>query len=262
MGRSRSRRRDRSRSRSRDRSRDRRKEKKNDDKRSDDKSDDELQLKKGCQVQVIGLQKNPEKNGAIGTVVEFNKDKGRWLVEFSNGTSNNFKAENLEVCSKALPTLDDTSIEDIPTAKLYITNIAADVDAKELQDLFGKMGMLAKTAPRDSRGNKVGFEDQWPYAVKVYKPGSRGGDGCVEYVDKLAAKAAIHSFNGYKLKGNKLTVQYAGQGKKFEKTELTPSWIERNAAGLVGGRSRSRSGGRGEGKGGEGKGGKGKGKDK
>ena len=50
----------------------------------------------GRQVIIQGLQKNPEKNGAIGTLVEFNKDKGRWAVALALGNVN-FKEENLEL---------------------------------------------------------------------------------------------------------------------------------------------------------------------
>lgn len=176
------------------------------------------------------MQKNPEKNGALGDVISFNKEKGRWLVEFSNGTSNNFKEENLEVTAKI--EADDDKDEEIPTAKLYITNLAAEVEEKDLVDLFSRIGVLAKAPVRDKRGNKQGFEDQWPYAVKIYKPGRRGGDGSVEYVDKFAAKAGIKSLNGYTFKGSKIGVSYAGQGKTYAKTELRMSWAEKEYLGL------------------------------
>lgn len=211
------------------------------DRESRDKEDAQppIELKTGIQVQVHGLQKNPEKNGAIGTLMDFNKDKGRWQVEFANGSVNNFKPENLEPVSEAPPEEDDND-EEIPTAKVYIANLAAETDAKELQDLFGKIGVIAKEPVRDSRGTKLGFERDWPFAVKLYKPGRKGGDACIEYQDKFAARAAIRAYNGYKLRGSKLTVQYAGTGKKYEKRELTPSWVERNADRQDRSRSRGR----------------------
>jgi len=193
------------------------------------------ELKAGSQVRIQGLQKNPEKNGSIGTLVEFNEAKGRWLVEFASGATNNFKAENLEVVMAAAAEPDDDN-EEIPTPKVYISNLSADTTVADLIQLFSGLGQLAKEPVRNSKGSKEGFADQWPPACKLYRPGRPNGDGCLEYVDKFAARAAIKTYNGYKLKGNKISVAYAGQGRKYESRELTPSWVERNA-----GRDRSGS---------------------
>merc|ERR1712039_912045 len=163
-------------------------------------------------------------NGSVGKLAEFNKDKGRWLVEFSSGSSNNFKEENLELMPDN-DVADDN--EEPPTAKVYITNLNADVIDKDLIDLFSRIGMIAKEPTRKNSGGTTGFQDQWPYAAKVYKPGRSNGDGCVEYVDKMAAKAAIKTYNGYKLKGSRIKVEYAGQGRQYSKTELTLPWAER-----------------------------------
>ena len=57
---------------------------------------------------VVGLQKSPEKNGAIGVLKAFVTEKDRWAVEFASGTTNNFKIENLQVggCQNYGPFLD------------------------------------------------------------------------------------------------------------------------------------------------------------
>lgn len=54
-------------------------------------------FKAGAQVVVVGLQKNPQKNGSVGALVKYVEDKERWAVEFANGDINNFKMENLQV---------------------------------------------------------------------------------------------------------------------------------------------------------------------
>jgi RNA recognition motif-containing protein len=183
-----------------------------------------MQFKPGSRVVVKGLQKNPEKNGAIGVLGEFNKEKGRWLVEFSM-SSNNFKEENLELMQDSDQVVDDN--EEPPTSKIYITNLSAETTVKDLSELFKGVGVIAKEAERDNRGGKKGFRDQWPEAIKIYKPGRANGDGCVEYQDKFAAKAAVKTFDGYRLKGSKIGVAYAGQGRKYEARELTLPWAER-----------------------------------
>lgn len=211
----------------RDRSRDRgdkssRKEEETKPKEKEEKED--LEFKSGRRVVVHGLAKNPEKNGAIGVLGDFNKEKARWAVDFSSGSSNNFKEDNLEV----LPDVkEDDDDEEAPTAKIYITNLSADTTDKDLIALFGGLGVIAKETQRSSKGGAKGFADQWPYAVKLYKPGRDKGDGCLEYQDKLAAKAAIRTYNGYRLKGSRIGVAYAGTGKKYEERELTLPWAER-----------------------------------
>mmetsp|Transcript_84143 Transcript_84143/g.132870 ORF Transcript_84143/g.132870 Transcript_84143/m.132870 type:complete len:225 (+) Transcript_84143:60-734(+) len=213
MGRSRSRERRSRRSRSRDRRED----------VTEEKDDPEFRV--GRRVMVHGLQKNPEKNGAIGILREYNSEKGRWNCELALG-SNNFKEENLEL----LPDnkhVDGMRDSDIPTAKLYISGLAAETVDTDLINLFQGVGVLQKEPPKDSRGNSIGFQDTWPPAVKLYKPGTRNGDGTVEYMDKVAAKAAIKTYNGYRLKGAKIRVDFAGAGRKYEARELTRPWAER-----------------------------------
>jgi len=214
----------------RDRSRDRRDDKKErsrdrdrDDKKSAEKKEKEDAeqdvFKPGRSVIVNGLQKNPEKNGSLGVLVEFNKEKGRWVVEFSSG-NNNFKEENLELMPDNSDVIDEK--EEPPTNKIYITGLAAEVTQEDLLKLFGGVGLIAKEKPKSSRDR--GFEDQWPYACKLYKPGRKDGDAVLEFSDACAAKAAIKTYNRYKFKGSRIGVSYAGQGKVYEKTELQLPW--------------------------------------
>mmetsp|Transcript_2263 Transcript_2263/g.4122 ORF Transcript_2263/g.4122 Transcript_2263/m.4122 type:complete len:303 (+) Transcript_2263:23-931(+) len=173
-------------------------------------------FKDGAQVVVTGLQKNPQKNGSVGTLVKWVADKDRWAVEFANGDINNFKVENLQVMEETEQ--EDTrpkevQEEEIPCAKVYITNLAAETTEQNLSGLFAGIGMLAKEPVRNAQGKKIGYEDEWPWAAKLYKPGTDGGDGCVEYVDRCSAKAAIKAFNGYFWKGKTLEVTYANTGE-------------------------------------------------
>jgi len=214
-------RRDRSRSRdkkdrSRDRSRDRgdRSSKKEE---KEHKDDDVFRV--GRQVIVKGLQKNPEKNGSIGSLVEFNAEKARWVVALGSG-NNNFKEENLELMPDNSDVIDEK--EEPPTAKIYITKLTADTTEADLLALFKGVGVIAKEKPKESRNR--GFEDQWPFAVKLYKPGRENGDGCLTFQDPQAAKAAIKTYNRYKFKGSKIGVAYAGVGRTFENVELTLPW--------------------------------------
>jgi RNA-binding protein FUS len=225
MGRDRSRsggRRERDRSRDRrDRSRDRRpsdRDGKGSRKEEEKREPEDDKFAVGRTVIVKGLQKNPEKNGSMGKLTEFITDKGRWAVELSAG-KHNFKEENLELMPDNSD-FDDKS--EPPTAKIYITGLAADITDKDLIQLFGGVGLIAKETPKSSRDR--GFEDQWPFAVKLYKPGRSNGDACVTYMDPHAAKAAIKTYNRYKLKGTKITVAYAGQGRKYEEVELQLPW--------------------------------------
>jgi len=186
----------------------------------DEKPDDDT-YRAGRQVIVKGLQKNPEKNGSFGALVEFNAEKGRWVVALSTGNAN-FKEENLELMPDNSDIIDDK--EEPPTAKIYITNLSADTTDKDLMGLFGGCGVIAKEKPKT---RTPGFEDQWPFAVKLYKAGREGGDAQITYMDPHAAKAAIKTYNRYKFKGAKIGVAYAGQGKVFAEVELQKPWYLR-----------------------------------
>lgn len=171
-------------------------------------------FKKGRIVMIKGLQKNPEKNGTIASLVEFNEEKGRWVVALSTGNTN-LKEENLELMPDNSDIIDEK--EEPPTAKIYITHLSADTTEKDLIDLFGNVGKIAKERGR-------GFEDQWPYAVKIYRPGRKDGDACLEYMDPHAAKFAIKTYHRFKFKGSRIGVAYAGQGRQYESVELKVPW--------------------------------------
>lgn len=172
------------------------------------------ELKVGLQVMVIGLQKNPEKNGSLGTLQSYVAEKERWAVEFRNGSQNNFKAENLQVVDDGSSKAEvaDEKDEDIPTAKVYVSNLSADTTADHLTKLFSGSGLIAREPVRNAKGKSKGYEDEWPFAVKLYKPGTEGGDACVEFVNKFSAKAAIKSLQGHVLRGATINVSYAGGG--------------------------------------------------
>lgn len=198
-----------------------RKEERREEKPEKEEKEDET-FRPGRLVMVKGLQKNPEKNGSVGSLVEYNSEKGRWVVSISGG-NNNFKEDNLELMADNSDVIDEN--EEPPTAKIYITKLPAETTDKDLIALFGSCGLIEKAPPKS--GPK-GFKDQWPYDVKVYKPGRENGDACVTYMDPQSAKAAIKTFNRYKYKGNKIGVAYAGQGRKYEQpTELKKAWYLR-----------------------------------
>lgn len=212
-------------------------------KEEEDKPDDD-EFRVGRQVIVKGLQNNPEKNGSIGLLVEFNKDKGRWVVELSGGKAN-FKEDNLELMPDNSDVLDEK--EEPPTAKIYITKLSAETTEQDLQKLFSGCGVIAKQPPKKARDK--GFEDQWPFAVKLYKPGKEQGDGCVTFMDSYAAKAAIKTYNRYKFKGSKIGVAYAGQGRVYEQVELQLPWHMRpENAGKIAGEDGEKGGGKAGGK--------------
>lgn len=177
------------------------------------KVSDSKDFKVGSQVVIVGLQKNPEKNGSLGTLISYVREKERWAVEFRNGSTNNFKVDNLQLVEE--PAASAAAVDEsgeIPTAKIYISNLSAETTTEHLIKLFGGVGMLAREPFRNAKGNTKGYPDEWPFAVKLYKPGTAGGDACVEFMERIAAKEAIRTYNGYVLGGSTITVEYAGGG--------------------------------------------------
>lgn len=166
----------------------------------------------GHEVMVEDLVNNPEKNGSIGKLVEFNKAKERWTVLFGNNSTHNFKADNLKYLGEPAAADEAEDGGSIPTAKIYITNLAAETAEEHLMELFSGIGSIAREPVRNAKGSKQGYQDQWPFAIKLYKPGTAGGDAYVEFVDKCSAKAAIKTFNGRTLLGAKIGVAYGGGG--------------------------------------------------
>merc|ERR1712176_1352763 len=112
----------------------------------------------------------------------------------------------------AAASTDNAAEGEILTSKVYVTNLSKETKVDDLVSLFSKQGMLARTPQKDHKGRPQGFPDEWPFAVKIYKPGSDGGDALVEYVDKESARSAIKSLNGHLLLGATINVQIAGGG--------------------------------------------------
>lgn len=180
-------------------------------------------FKPGLQVMVQDLASNKDKNGSIGELVEYIAAKGRWTVLFGNKTTNNFKIDNL-VIQDVQPQIMEEDVGEIPTAKIYITNLSKDTNESHLIHLFGGIGALAKEPLKNAKGKSKGYADEWPFAVKLYKPGVEGGDACVEFIDKCSARAAIKTYNGHSLRGSTIQVAYAGGGgKKDEPRERSRS---------------------------------------
>lgn len=178
------------------------------------KLSDSREFKAGLKVVVVGLKSNPEKNGSLGTLFNYVTEKQRWAVEFHNGSINNFKADNLKLVDEA-PAASASAADDagdIPTSKIYISNLSAETTQDHLISLFGKIGVLAREPILNAKGKSKGYEDEWPFAVKLYKPGHEGGDACVQFIDKEAARAAIKAYNGHVVRGSTVSVEYAGGG--------------------------------------------------
>lgn len=178
------------------------------------------EFKVGLQVVVTGLQKNPDKNGSIGTLVRYVEEKGRWAVEFHSGSTNNFLADNLEIVEKPEEEAASSAAgagkgkaeddAEIPTSKIYISGLSAETTRDHLVELFSGIGLIDKEPVRNAKGKTKGYSDEWPLFVKLHKPGQENGDATVKFVDPVAAKAAIKSFTGHWLKGSIITVQFAG----------------------------------------------------
>lgn len=169
-------------------------------------------FKEGSKVVIYGLQSNPEKNGTTGVLKEYIKEKERWAVKFTDETIKNFKESNLKLVAEEDAAAEDSDGEAIPTSKVYVTNLSATTSPDHLIKLFSQIGAIAKEPTRDDEGRKQGFEDEWPYAVKMYKHLTEGGDALVRFVDRSSARAAIKSYNGYVLCNSKIGVEYAGGG--------------------------------------------------
>jgi len=98
-----------------------------------------------------------------------------------------------------------TAPPDPTNDRIYVSGLAASVTEDDLAELFGQIGQLKRER------QKRGYPDQWPYKIKLYKPGQEGGDGVLSYEDPSAAQAAPGWFNGTELKGATIKVQMASK---------------------------------------------------
>jgi RNA-binding protein FUS len=96
-------------------------------------------------------------------------------------------------------------VVDPTNTRVYITGLSAATTENDIAEMFGQIGTLKREK------QKRGYPDQWPYKIKMYKPGQDGGDAVVAYEDPGAAGSAPSFFNGADLKGAKITVQMASK---------------------------------------------------
>ena len=127
----------------------------------------------------------------------------------------------------------------------------------DLRELFGGIGMISRVRQR------TGYPDQWPWAVKIYTDETTGKnkDECtITYDDPMAAQSAPGFYDGYELKGKKISVSLATK-KKREEDDFSRDNNSHYGGG--GNRGHSGYGGRGSygGGGGRGRGGRGGGGD-
>ena len=75
----------------------------------------------------------------------------------------------------------------------------------DLKELFSGIGIIARVR------QKFGFPDQWPHAVKIYKDadGKNKDEAVIKYDDPMAAQSAPGFYDGYDMKGSKLSVSIA-----------------------------------------------------
>ena len=86
------------------------------------------------------------------------------------------------------------------------------VNEDDLKELFGGIGIIARVRQRH------GFPDQWPHAVKIYKDesGKPKDEAVIKYDDPMAAQSAPGFYDGFELKGSKLSVSIATSKERPE----------------------------------------------
>ena len=89
------------------------------------------------------------------------------------------------------------------------------VNEDDLKELFGGIGIIARVRQRH------GFPDQWPHAVKIYKDesGVPKDEAVIKYDDPMAAQSAPGFYDGFELKGSKLSVSIATTKERPEEAE-------------------------------------------
>ena len=107
-------------------------------------------------------------------------------------------------------------VEDPAATRIFIKGFdPSKVNEDDLRELFSGIGIIARIK------QKQGFPDQWPYAVKIYKDerGQNKDEAIITYDDPMAAQSAPEFYNGYELKGSKISVEIATSKKKEEDPE-------------------------------------------
>ncbi|KAF4037628.1 hypothetical protein GN244_ATG10364 [Phytophthora infestans] len=99
------------------------------------------------------------------------------------------------------------ALADPTWARIYISNLPADVTSDELQEMFGAIGVVAREK------QKRGFKDQWPFKIKIYTDtdGQPKGDAVLTFEDSNAARTAPEFFNGADIRGKTIKVELAGK---------------------------------------------------
>ena len=103
--------------------------------------------------------------------------------------------------------LDDTS------NRIFIQGFDPEkVTEDDLRELFSGIGVIARVRQRH------GFPDQWPYSVRIYKDerGEPKGEAVIKYDDPMAAQSAPGFYDGYELKGSKISVSIATKKERPE----------------------------------------------
>ncbi|KAG7386690.1 hypothetical protein PHYPSEUDO_015370 [Phytophthora pseudosyringae] len=99
------------------------------------------------------------------------------------------------------------ALADPTWARIYISNLPADVTSDELQEMFGAIGVVAREK------QKRGFKDQWPFKIKIYADadGQPKGDAVLTFEDANAARTAPEFFNGAEIRDKTIKVELAGK---------------------------------------------------
>ncbi|KAG6602982.1 tbp-associated factor 15b [Phytophthora cinnamomi] len=129
------------------------------------------------------------------------------------------------------------ALADPTWARIYISNLPADVTSDELQEMFGAIGVVAREK------QKRGYKDQWPFKIKIYTDaaGQPKGDAVLTYEDSNAARTAPEFFNGADIRGKTIKVELAGKPEP-----PVGGWHGGGGGGGGGGRRGGRYGGGGD----------------
>merc|ERR1719253_898856 len=168
------------------------------------------EIKVGSYVEVVGTS-NAQLNGTKGKIVEWRPDKERWAVHLNVGVKN-LLPKNLKPAVKE----EEVDYSKTPTTgnKVYVSYLHRKTTEDDLLKLFSACGIIAKIPQKDHKGAPDGFPDEWPHAIKMYKPGRDRGDALVEYQDPFAAAAAVKQLHQKEVHGKKIRVEFASASYK------------------------------------------------